>query len=66
MSDLDIDEPPCVCGCPSHLHFGWAGQCHGPCGCSYYLPDNGIEPEPGKVIRDDYNGIYARKWSVDA
>lgn len=54
----------CVCGHEAAEHHAWTGACTGPCGCSYFLEDNGIEPTVGTVISETYNGIYAmRKWT---
>lgn len=58
-------EPPdCVCGHPDVEHHAWTGPCIGDCGCSYFLPDSGFEPAPGKHPVEPYNGIYGKDYKL--
>lgn len=51
----------CVCSHDSLDHHAWTGACYGGCGCSYF--DDG-ETTPGTPCKDNYEGIYARKYTL--
>jgi hypothetical protein len=55
----------CVCGHDSAAHYAHTGQCHGPCGCSYYDDGSETPPSPPNAPHTPYAGAYNRRYSLE-
>ena len=61
---MKMGTEPCVCGHESGEHRDGVGACDNPCGCSYVLPDSGVEPFAPTPDTRPYTGRYGRRYTL--